>query len=63
MRYRIREIRKTQKMTRLELAEKSGISRATISTLEKKQNQTSTSKTLLSIARALGVSVDQLIEE
>ena len=63
MRYRIREIRKTQKMTQLELAEKSGISRATISTLEKKQNQTSTSKTLLSIARALGVSVDQLIEE
>lgn len=62
MRYKIREIRKSQRMTQAELAEKSGVSRVTICTLEKKKDRITTSETLIRIARALDVSVDQLIE-
>lgn len=63
MRYKIRDIRKAQRMTQAELAKKSGVSRITICALEKKKDRITTSETLIRIARALGVSVDQLIEE
>lgn len=59
MGYRIKELRETKKMTQEELAEKSGVSRTIISFLENGSPNT-TSKTLVSIARALEVSIDQL---
>ena len=62
MRYRIREIRKNLGMTQDELSEKSGISRATVWKLETGDEVTMT-KTLLAIAKALGVSVSELFVE
>ena len=57
MGYRIKEVREAKKMTQEELAEKSGVSRGTISALE---NGAVRTKTLVNIARALEVSVDQI---
>ncbi len=59
MGYRIKEIREQKNMTQEELSRKSGVSRTIISFLEN-GNPNTTSKTLLSIARALEVSVDCL---
>ncbi|MBE6982884.1 MAG: helix-turn-helix transcriptional regulator [Ruminococcaceae bacterium] len=47
-------------MTQEELAEKSGVSRGTISALESGVERTTTTKTLLKIASALDLTVDQL---
>ena len=58
--YRIREIRESIGMSQAELCEKSGITRATIWTLETGDNEVTTSKTLLKIADALGVTVGEL---
>lgn len=60
MGYRIREIREQQKMSQEELAQKSGVSRTTISNLENNTDRTTMISTLQKIARALGVSVDQI---
>lgn len=60
MGYKIRELREEKRMTQEELAEKSGVSRVTISGLENGTDRATTTKTLQSIARALGVSVDQI---
>lgn len=60
MGYRIKEVREAKKMTQEELAEKSGVSRGTISALENGSVRTTTTKTLVNIARALEVSVDQI---
>ena len=60
MGYKIKEIREAQKMTQEELAEKSGVSRGTISALEKGIERNTTSKTLLRLALALGTSVDNI---
>lgn len=60
MGYKIKEIREAKRMTQEELAEKSGISRATISAMENGVDRNTTSKTLLSLARALGVTIDQI---
>ena len=60
MGYRIKEVREAKKMTQEELAEKSGVSRGTISALENGAVRTTTTKTLVNIARALEVSVDQI---
>lgn len=60
MGYKIREIREAQRMTQEELAEKSGVSRGTISALENGSMRNTTSKTLLKLAQALGTSVDQI---
>ena len=60
MGYRIKEVREAKKMTQEELAEKSGVSRGTISALENVSVRTTTTKTLVNIARALEVSVDQI---
>ena len=57
---KIKEIRESLHMTQEELASKSGISRVTISDMENEVNRNTTSKTLLSLARALDVTVDQL---
>lgn len=60
MGYKIKEVRESIPMTQEELAEKSGISRGTISALENGTERTTTSKTLVKLAQALGVSVDQI---
>lgn len=60
MGYKIKEVRESRKMTQEELSEKSGVSRGTISALENGSVRTTTTKTLVKLARALDVSVDQI---
>lgn len=60
MGYKIRELRELRKMTQEELAEKSGVSRTTISQLENGEMKNTTSKTLLKLARALETSVENI---
>ena len=60
MKYRIREIREQIGLTQEELSVKSGVSRATIWALECGDNKVTTTKTLLNIAIALGVQMDDL---
>ena len=60
MGYKIKEVREARKMTQEELSEKCGVSRGTISALENGSVRTTTTKTLVKLARALGVSVDQI---
>ena len=47
-------------MTQEELAEKSGVSRGTISALENGIDRTTTSKTLVKLAQALDTTVDRI---
>ena len=63
MGYRIKEAREARKMTQIELAEKSGVSRTTISGLENGTLRATTTKTLLNLARALETTVDHLFFE
>jgi|AGTN01.1.fsa_nt_gi Predicted transcriptional regulators len=60
MGYKIKEVRESMKMTQEELAEKSGVSRTTISQLESGTIRTTTTKTLVKLARALNKSIDQI---
>ena len=60
MGYKIKEVRESKRMTQEELAEKSGVSRGTISALENGSVRTTTTKTLFKLAKALGTSVDQM---
>ena len=60
MGYRIRELREAMKMTQEELADKSGVSRGTISALENGSMRNTTSTTLLKLAQALNTSVDRI---
>ena len=60
MGYRIRELREAMKMTQEELADKSGVSRGTISALENGSMRNTASKTLLKLAQALNTSVDRI---
>lgn len=57
---KIREYRKKKKITQAELAQKSGVSRVTISQLEAGIERNTSSKTLLSIAKALNSTVDEI---
>lgn len=59
MGYKIKEVRESKNISQEELSKKSGVSRTIISALENGKTNT-TSKTLASIAKALGVSVDQI---
>lgn len=59
MGYKIREVREAKNISQEELSQKSGVSRSIISALENGKTNT-TSKTLTNIAKALGVSVDQI---
>ncbi len=54
---KIRDIREGQKVSQDELAERSGISRQTISAIESGRATNVTTGTLEAIAKALGVSV------
>lgn len=60
MGYKIKEYREKLKMTQEELAEKSGVSRGTISALENGSNKVTTSRTLVKLAMALDTTVDCL---
>ena len=57
---KIKEYREAAHMTQEELAEKSGISRGTISALENGTERNTTAKTLIQIARALNATVEQI---
>lgn len=63
MGYRVKEIREKRGMTQEALAAESGVSRATISALEKGTERNTTSKTLSKLAKALGVSLEELFFE
>lgn len=58
--YKIREIREEQHISQSELAEKAGISRSILGGLETGREIQTTTKTLLKIADALGVSIKDL---
>ena len=60
MGYKIKELREAMKMTQEELAERSGVSRGTISALENGIDRTTTSKTLVKLAQALDTTVDRI---
>lgn len=60
MGYRIREFRKAQRMSQEELAERSGVSRQTISMIENNDGKAATTKTLAKIAKALDTTVAAL---
>lgn len=60
MGYRIKEVREEKRMTQEELANKSGVSRATISALENGTARATSTKTLLKLAEALGTTVDSI---
>lgn len=60
MGYKIKEVREAKGMTQEELSRSSGISRVTISGLENGTARATTTKTLMAIANALGVSVEQI---
>lgn len=60
MGYKIKEFRENLNMTQEELAEKSGISRATISMLENNAAKETLTSTLIALANALGTTVSDL---
>lgn len=60
MRFRIKELREAKGLTQEELAAKSNVSRATICGLEGETQKTTTTKTLIQLADALGVSIETL---
>ena len=60
MGYKIREVREAKKMTQEELAQKSGVSRGTISALENGTERSVLSGTLLKIAEALDTTVAEI---
>lgn len=61
--FKLKAIRQENKLTQEELAEKSGVGRVTICRLETGELKETTTGTLSKLARALNVSIDQLIEE
>lgn len=60
MGYKIREVRESCGITQEELAKKSGVCRATIWALETNPEYTTTTKTLIKIAKALNTTMDAL---
>lgn len=60
MGYRIKEVREEKRMSQEELSAKSGISRRIISELETGIRTSTTTKTLVAIATALGTTVDSI---
>ena len=60
MSFTIKEKREKLGMSQEELSNKSGVSSTTISALENNTTRTTTPKTLLALAAALGTTVDQI---
>ena len=62
MKFNLKQIRERSNMTQAELAEKSGVSRVTISRLETGELQETTLGTLSRLADTLCVSIDDLVK-
>lgn len=60
MGFRIKEVREEKHMTQEMLAAESGVSRVTISGLENGTVKSTSTKTLLKLAAALGTTVDKI---
>lgn len=60
MRYKIKTLREEAGLSCEELAQKCGVCRATIWALETNKRVTTTTKTLLKLAKALNTTVDAL---
>ena len=60
MGYKIKEVREKKRISQIELARKSGVSRGIIWELETNPNAVTTTKTLLKIAEALGTTDDKI---
>lgn len=60
MGFKLRETREAKGMSQEELEKASGISRQTISSIENGKSTSVMSSTLISLARALGVTVDEI---
>lgn len=63
MQFMVREIREKLKMSQVDLAQKSGVSRTIISGLESGSITTTTTETLVKIARALNCKVSDIFFE
>lgn len=61
--YKIREVRKLKSITQSELAEKANISRSIISQLETGTRKVTKTDTLIKIANALGVKVEDIFSD
>jgi len=59
---RVKELREARGLGQYELAERAGVRQATISRIESGARANPSSRTLLGIARALGVSIDQVYQ-
>lgn len=57
---RVKEYRERKNMTQLELSQKSGVSRVTISQIESGVKRNIPSRTLLKLAKALGTTIDDI---
>lgn len=57
---KIKELREKQGLTQTDLANKSGVSRATIWALENGTARSTTTKTLFKVATALNTTVDNI---
>lgn len=55
---KLKQIREEKGFSQIELAEKSGVSRVTISMLETGTQKNTTANTLLRLSEALGVPID-----
>lgn len=60
MGFKLREVREAKGMSQEELEKASGISRQTISSIENAKSTSVMSGTLVALARALGVTVDEI---
>lgn len=58
--FAIKKFREEQGLTQAQLAEKSGVTRATINALENNEAYITTTKTVLNVARALGKTVGEI---
>ena len=58
--YKLRDMRQAKQLTQQQLAEKSGVSRQTINNIENDEHYNTTFNTLVKLADALGVTVDQI---
>lgn len=58
--FKIKEKREQLKMTQEELSQKSGVCRTTISQLENGTARTTTTRTLMAIAKALNTTVENI---
>jgi transcriptional regulator with XRE-family HTH domain len=60
MQFRVKELREKKKLTQQELADRSGVSRSLIVSLETGERTVTTTSTIEKLADALGVSVKSI---